>query len=97
MPSAKIESCSIAPPEKTFSRPNIVPGHLLEEAADDVPVDPGRDDDAAHPVHGQHGRREEDAATQLLDPEDVLERFDHFQTFSTRAAGGLDLRAARRR
>ncbi len=41
MPSAKIESDSIAPPEKTFSNPNIVPDIDSKNSRITSPLIPG--------------------------------------------------------
>src|SRR2546425_577387 len=54
--------------------------HLVEELGERVTVDARRRDVGADPVGDQHRRREQDAALQLGDLEDVLkalEAFDH--------------------
>ena len=57
IPSAKIENCESAPPEKRFSRPRIVPPLAAEVVLDRLRVDARRGHPRPEPVAGEDHER----------------------------------------
>ena len=67
MPSAKIDSCSSAPPENMLNMPEERPDAWLHDLRHDVAVDArGRDEDA-DAIDREHHQREQDPPAQLRD------------------------------